>query len=72
MAFNTYRCEQYIIYIKEKISVYDRIYTTILSAPFTTTQIGKFVDLNYFAIARKLKLRNLTDEEITKILHCIK
>lgn len=72
MAFNTYKCEQFIIYVRQHNKHISDIYDLIINAPFTTTQLGKQLGLNYFAIARKLKLKNLSEQETISLLEFIK
>lgn len=72
MAFNTYKCEKFIIYLQDSKTVFNDIYKLIESSPFTTTKLGEVLGLNYFAIARKIKLRNLTNKELIQVLNFIK
>ena len=72
MAFNTYVCEKLVIYLQESKTVINDIYKLIESSPFTTTKIGEVLGLNYFATARKIKLRNFETDELIKVLNFIK
>ena len=72
MAFNTYKCEKFVIYLQDNKSIQKEIYELIESSPFTTTKMGEVLGLNYFATARKIKLRSLKIDELIKVLNFIK
>lgn len=72
MAFHTYTCEKYITYIKESFLINNEIYNLIISSPFTKTELGKHLSLSHPAMARKIKLRNLTHQEKINLLEFIK
>lgn len=72
MAFNTYVCEKFVIYLQDSKTVLNDIYKIIETSPYTTTKIGGVLGLNYFATARKIKLRNFETDELIKVLNFIK
>lgn len=72
MAYHTYTCEKYIIYIKEHQKIIDSIYALLLSAPITQTEIGKVLNYDFLKITRRLKKQTLKIPELIKALEFIK
>jgi hypothetical protein len=72
MAFKTYQCEQYKKYLVEHNDKINEIYKIMDECPYTYTQLGKLFGMDYFAFARRYKLRILTVDQIITLLDYIK
>lgn len=68
MPFNDYKNNKYIDFLILHEETIPEIYKHISESLLTTTQIGTFIKLDYYATARKLKLRKFTTRELIKIL----
>lgn len=72
MAFETYKCDKYIDYLTADKKIREQIYKTLMASPFTYTQLGKAIGVDYYSISRYLKLQKLSDKNLLTLLQFIK
>lgn len=72
MAFETYQCEQYIKYLQKHEKTMEDIYELLSKSPYTWTQLGHFLNYDYYSFKRRVKLRLLTNDELITLLGVIK
>lgn len=72
MAFDNYQASKYITYLEDHERNLKAIYKLIKDSIITTTQLGVYLGYDYYATARKIKLKRFTNDELIQILKIIK
>ena len=72
MAFETYQCERYIKYLTEVDKTKKDIYKLIFKSPFTVTQLGKAIGLDYEQMRYRRDNFAFTNEQLRNLLNFIK